>query len=120
MIASLLRYTLVLSLAFGVLAPKMGAVLVQLIPGWQTMVICTGGEMVVLTISPDGEPVEVAQDGAEPCPFAAVVAGALQAVPGWVSLAPDYDHRTLASPNLRSGPGVALIRGPTRAPPAVV
>ncbi|MFQ6546987.1 hypothetical protein AADZ90_003465 [Aestuariibius sp. 2305UL40-4] len=114
---AVLRPLLVLSLVLGLLVPKMGVVLVELIPGWQTMVICTGGEMVVMTISPEGEPVEVEQDGAEPCPPANVIADAEQDIPRWVYLARDYGDQAIHRPSLRRDLSVILIRGPTRAPP---
>ncbi len=120
MLLAALRPLLVLSLVFGLLVPKMGGVLVELIPGRQTMVICTGGEMVVMIISPEEEPVEVESDGAEPCPSVSIIAGAEQGLPDWVYLARDYGDQGLNRPSPRRDLSLILIRGPTHASPLTI
>ncbi len=67
MVNALLRLILICTITVGLSLPKLGAVLVTLLPGVQTVVICNGAELVTMTINSNGDPIELAEDSAAPC-----------------------------------------------------
>ncbi len=62
----LMRPLFVLLLTLGLLLPRTGAALADLM-GFQSLVICTGTDLVTLVISPDGTPIEVEIAEHGPC-----------------------------------------------------
>lgn len=56
-----------LCLCIGLLLPRVSGVLLDLMPGVNAVVVCTGNQLVVLHIGNDGQPVEVAQNEPHGC-----------------------------------------------------
>lgn len=61
------RAGLVLLLLVALLMPRVSGVLVDLLPGFDRAVICTGSEMIVLTLDQDGQPVTLHEGAGETC-----------------------------------------------------
>lgn len=116
-LASLL---LTCTLLMGLLLPRMGAVLVEVIPGLTQAVICTGDAMVVLVLDGQGQPVEIPERDSPPCLHADTPSGLQIADPTW--------HDPISDPNLGpanlarapEGPRVFVDLKPAQAPPMQV
>ncbi len=63
----LLRLPLVLCLLAALVLPKISGVLIELVPGMQRVVLCSGSEMTVILIGRDGIPVEEPASDHAPC-----------------------------------------------------
>lgn len=98
----LARVLLVLCLVAGILLPRAGAILTELIPGIDRMVICTGTEMITLTIGPDGEPIQEIDSATPHCVMADGADHIASPLPYWQALTlsdaptPAYLHDPLA------------------------
>ncbi|KCV83357.1 hypothetical protein ATO10_01310 [Actibacterium atlanticum] len=119
-ILSALRAGILCAVMLGVVAPKISAALIFVMPGFTSVVICTGAEMITLTLAPDGTPIEPQQIGAAPC----VLSDLLQAAPAQIPL-----WRALELPQARlfaikTSPlarATAFARpNPSRAPPVIL
>ncbi|GFE64890.1 hypothetical protein [Litoreibacter roseus] len=115
-----LRYLLISCVALGLLAPKMTAALAEVIPGVQTFVICTGSEIVRVTLSADGEPIEEPVITTDHCVLGDLAAHTPDYTAHWHALARDYQFRF--SVRLHPAPNGDLfaIKWPSQAPPPVV
>ena len=67
----------------GLLLPRMLAVLVEIVPGMMTTVICTGDALIVVTLGPDGQPVELPEEVDTHCVMA-------DGATSLADIAPDY------------------------------
>ncbi len=114
------RALLVVLLVFGLLAPRMSAVLAQVIPGIQTMVICTGDQMITLTIGADGVPVETVSENPHPCVMADGVTLATSDLPFWQKLAADHARSFAILESPRAVDDHLIRLSPSRAPPVVI
>lgn len=121
MLSSLLRLAFVVAVASGLLLPRMTAVLAELLPGVQTMVICTGTELITLTIGPDGTPIEADDTGALPhCTLADLVEPSGPVLPAWVALhAPEAPQPAILLNQAADQDRLTRLRL-SRAPPALV
>ncbi len=115
-----LRALLVVMLVAGMLAPRMSTVLAQVIPGVQTMVICTGDALVTITMGADGVPIETADQVQHPCVMASGVTLAVAGLPFWQQLAADHAHGFAISENSRVSVDHLTRLTPTRGPPVLV
>lgn len=112
----MVRTALVLVLVAGVLAPRVSAVLVDILPGFQKVVICTGAGMQVWILDQDGKPVETVELDDDRCLAAdgRVLTDAGDAF--WHILARDYAFRfsvlQVAFPESADTTTADLIRGP--------
>jgi hypothetical protein len=113
---ALLRVLLVLTLATGLLIPRMGAVLAEA-AGFERAVICVGDTLVTVTLGADGAPVDIVEGDVHPC--LAAVPAALPDAPDGAPISVAFRHSSVPFPDstpLRA----ALWDGPPpmRAPPA--
>ncbi|MEM9584625.1 MAG: hypothetical protein AAGA08_16060 [Pseudomonadota bacterium] len=83
-------FILILLVCFGLLLPKLGAMLFEIVPGLTQAVICVGSQVVVLTLNEDGEPVDVPEPLVEHCALGDVVASSAAPNPFWVTLARSF------------------------------
>ncbi len=86
LLTSLLRSTFVLALLAGMMLPKMSAALVTLLPNVQTVVICTGDELLTIVLGPDGTPIEIKDTETMDCTLTDTGDPTVKPVPFWVSL----------------------------------
>ncbi|MBV6658461.1 MAG: hypothetical protein KI785_11905 [Devosiaceae bacterium] len=107
-------------LCVAVLVPKVAGMLVDILPGYHTVVICSGGEMIAITLSPDGEPVQHGEGKSEPCQLNHALVFDERPIPLWIALACSYAFEVACAPNLVPDPSVLVTRGASRAPPVVV
>lgn len=114
-------YTLlVLATVVGLLLPKMSAVVATLVPGVMVVTICTGSEMVTLTLNADGEPVEEVEPAVDHCVLADLVQKGPQAEAPWVALARSYRCPFVANPNPNHTCDYLRLQDPPRGPPALI
>lgn len=114
-------YTLlVLATVVGLLLPKMSAVVATLVPGVMVVTICTGSEMVTLTLNADGEPVEEVEPAVDHCVMADLVQKDPQAEAPWVALARSYRCPFVANPNPYQNCDYLRQQDPPRGPPALI
>lgn len=66
-LSHLLRGALVLCLLVGLMLPKVSSALVSIVPGWTSAVICTGDQVVIVTVAEDGQPVELDHPSQQDC-----------------------------------------------------
>ena len=111
---------LVILLVSGLLAPRMSAVLAQVIPGVQVLVICTGDQMVTLTIGADGKPIEMDNAELHPCITTAANKHVTLADPYWSLLGRDYAFGFAVRESTKPAQPPLSRISPSRAPPTVV
>ncbi|MCY4179170.1 MAG: hypothetical protein OXC60_21110 [Litoreibacter sp.] len=87
----LLSIFLALTVSLGIVLPKAGGVLLELMPGFTQAVICTGSEIVVITLDAKGDPVELPEPAVEHCVLDNVVAALSTPAPTWVKLRPQFE-----------------------------
>ncbi|MEL6645900.1 MAG: hypothetical protein AAFQ79_18360 [Pseudomonadota bacterium] len=117
MLAACLRIGLVIALTTGLILPKMGGVLAGFVPGVMQVVICTGTEMVTVTLGPDGQPIETEVIEGEPCVMTAAALPADTALPLWHRLARDHRDAFSAVVLDRAPPRLFAVKWPSQAPP---
>ncbi len=115
-----IRGLLVTFLIAGLLIPRMSAVIADVIPGIQTMVICTGEGLITLTIGADGQPVEAVETEPHPCVMSEVLTLAYADVPLWQRLAADYAHDFAIRENTRVFDSHLSRIAHSRAPPVMI
>jgi len=115
-----LNMMLLIVLLAGLIAPRVTAIIADVLPGVQTMVICTGEGLIILRIGPDGQPIEETEQAFNHCVLSDGTVVAQQAVPHWQMLAADYtdgfavhentaaEAAPLARPRLTRGPPVLI------------
>lgn len=67
------------------LLPKVSALLIELHPGVQIAVICTGTDMFLLRLGPDGKPIKVENGDEAPCVLTETTLAATTDIPTWVA-----------------------------------
>ncbi|MEM9796850.1 MAG: hypothetical protein AAF919_10185 [Pseudomonadota bacterium] len=107
------RLLLILCLAAGMLLPRTGAALAEMV-GFDTIVICRGDAMVTITLGADGAPVETEIEAHGPCLAAALPEAMALARLAWTTLIPVPAPRAIAFAPLPSVPwdGPPPERGP--------
>ncbi|MCT4611212.1 MAG: cell wall metabolism sensor histidine kinase WalK [Pelagimonas sp.] len=111
------RIALVLAIVLGVLLPRAGAVLAEVIPGIQRITICTGTEIVTLTIGADGQPIKETQTATPHCVMADGVSEIIMPLPYWQTLAlSDPQRPAILDDPLADLTTLSTLR-PVRAPP---
>ncbi|MEM9344453.1 MAG: hypothetical protein AAGA87_15525 [Pseudomonadota bacterium] len=102
------------------LAPRMAAAALSFLPGYTTVAICTGAEIVYLTLDSEGNPVNVG-DPVEvtPCVLADADTSTAARIPAWHALAADWADPFVAHAHSTASFDVLLTLQPSRAPPAV-
>tara|TARA_Y100001956_G_scaffold69512_1_gene72855 strand:+ start:75 stop:488 length:414 start_codon:yes stop_codon:yes gene_type:complete len=111
---------LVLATVVGLLLPKMSAVVASLVPGVMVVTICTGSEMVTLTLNADGEPVEEVEPAVDHCVLADLIQDQPQPEAPWVALARSYRCPFVATPNPYQTCDYLRQQDPPRGPPALI
>ena len=119
MVAILRSCILVPLLLWALLLPKLGAILLDLHPGVQMTVICTGTEMITLRTGPDGTPIEVEYEEDHPCVMADPTDLRTPTVPNWITLARSYTAPFSETPNSLARHDPGLINRLSQAPPLV-
>ncbi|WP_368185215.1 hypothetical protein [Aestuariibius sp. HNIBRBA575] len=118
--SQILRALMVCLVVLGLLAPRMSAILVHVIPGIQTVAICTGAEIIILTLDANGTPIESQEHKSEHCVLADLVIAQAQPDPHWQALARDYTRPfTIVVHDAADRDRLSHIL-PSRAPPAVI
>ncbi|MEM1066566.1 MAG: hypothetical protein AAGJ74_13785 [Pseudomonadota bacterium] len=117
MIACCFRLCVILQLTFGLLVPKMGAVIAGLVPGVTQVVICTGSEMITLTLGPDGAPIETEELRAEPCVMVTEAAAESPAPALWRALDSDHADAFSAIAAPERPPRPYIVKWPSQGPP---
>ena len=106
-------------LLYALLLPKVSAILLDIHPGIQVAVICTGTEIVTVRIGPDGVPIETEQAEDVPCLSADAPPKALIPTPTWVELARSFQSRFVAVPSTTNRHNPALLNRESQAPPVL-
>jgi len=117
MVAILKSCVVVPLLLWALLLPKLGAILLDLHPGVEMTVICTGTSMVTLRIGPDGTPIEVDYEEDAPCVMADPSDLERVDIPDWVYLARSYQTPFHAVPNRLAQHDAGLVNRDSQAPP---
>ena len=94
--------------------------LAQVLPGVQTMVICTGTEMITITIGADGEPVEIIDEDPHSCVMTKGILAEATDLPLWQQLALDHAHRFAVLENAHRRDDHLMQARPTRGPPVLI
>lgn len=114
----LCRSALITLLLAGLMLPRLGMVLVELVPGITQAVVCTGDRLIVIALDARGAPVNLpdAEDASD-CVSTKLAALGSTKVPIWVALAlaPANGPRNLAAP--LNSPRLYCDLRPCRAPP---
>jgi hypothetical protein len=116
-----LRLLLVLTLTLGILAPRVSAIAMDMLPGqFQTIVICTGFEMQTIVIDAEGNPVKITDTETHECVFKdGALALAIPETPLWQTLA-RADLHPSAQGDLVLAPRAAVSPPPSQGPPLPV
>lgn len=120
MIRACFQTLLILVTVVGLLLPKMSAVIATLVPGVMVVTICTGSEMITLTLDAEGEPVEEVEPVVEHCVMGDVTTQDLTHAPQWVALARSYRCPFIACPNPADQVERLRLQEPSRAPPVLI
>jgi hypothetical protein len=108
-------------LCLTLLLPKVGGLLIEIMPGVTTAVICTGSETVVLTLDSNGAPIE---ELPEALPDTCILADAKSVVdvptPVWVRLARSLEDRFVPVVTRREHETHPASPPPAQAPPVLV
>jgi hypothetical protein len=102
------------------LLPRISAVAAELLPGANTIVICTGFDYVTITLGDDGTPTKVSETTEGDCLRAADVALAETPEPAWQAWARQYAlcFSCAENPHIAQD-GLARLEA-ARAPPVVI
>ncbi|GAA6209426.1 hypothetical protein NBRC116601_27190 [Cognatishimia sp. WU-CL00825] len=109
-----------LFLIVALVLPRVSAVLVEFIPGVDTVIICTGSEYVTLTLGPDGTPIDVAESSDNRCTLSDTPELTVALQPFWHQLARGFQHPFKVVENGQSTLDRLAHLEPSRAPPAVI
>ena len=100
------------------LVPRMAAAALSFLPGYTTIAICTGAEIVYLTLDSEGNPVDVGDPvDVTPCVLADANTTDGVRTPAWHALAANWADPFVSSPHRRAAFDVLDTLQPTRAPP---
>ncbi|MBU2993510.1 hypothetical protein Q4555_00030 [Octadecabacter sp. 1_MG-2023] len=117
-----LRSFIIVALVFMALVlPKLTATLTSILPGFTTVVLCTGSTIEHIILGPDGQPVSIEETDHQPCTTANPEPTEYPELATWVAMTRSYDASfviiTHPAPNqspphvrpLPQGPPVRLI-----------
>lgn len=108
-------------LCLALLLPKAGGLLLAVIPGVTTAVICTGSEIVVLTLGPDGAPIEeLPEPLLDTCILADAGPAAELPTPLWVRLARSLEDSFVSVPTRQERANHPSTPPPAQGPPVLV
>jgi hypothetical protein len=114
------RFAAVLFLTAALLLPRVSAVLVEFIPGVDTIVICTGSEYVTITLGPDGSPLSTTESSDNRCTLSEVAALDLPEPAYWEQLSADHQVAFSVKENQRLATLRLTLKAPSRAPPVLI
>lgn len=121
MVRHIATYLMLGLLCLAVLLPKAGGLLLEVMPGVTKAVICTGSELVVLTLGPDGEPIEeLPEPLLDTCVLGDVTTVAEAPTPLWVRLARSFEDRFVPVVTRREHTTHPATPPPGQAPPVLV
>lgn len=106
-------------LSVGLVLPMMGAVLVDLVPGISSYVICTGEGMSVITVDDAGNPIETPTAQTGECVFVDTGIASARDLPFWETLAREFTFAFVATPIIPESKVFDLIP-PSQAPPVFI
>jgi|GEM_PF-3092366 len=111
------RYAALIFLIVALTLPRISAVLVEFIPGVDTVIICTGSEYISVTLGPNGEPLDTEELGETHCTLSEIAELDQAPLPYWHQLATSYQLIFSIKENQRLSSQKLLVHAPTRAPP---
>lgn len=101
----------------GLLLPRMSAVLIEVVPGMITTVICTGDALIVVTLGPDGQPVELPEEIDTHCVMADGATSLANVAPDYRRLERHYSFGFKSKTHDTAGLDRLARQAPSRAPP---
>lgn len=114
------RWAAALFLVVVLVLPRVSPVLVEFIPGAQSMVICTGDAYITVTLGPDGNPIEVSETQENHCTLSDIVQTSSMPEPFWHQLARSYQRPfSIREHSATHSDRIARLE-PSRAPPALI
>lgn len=117
MVGFAVRILTVTLLLWAMILPKVAGVLLEWHPNIQTVVICTGTDMVTLTIGPNGKPIEVESEEDAPCVMTEETVIEVDVRTAWIALARDYRATFIAHPSPLNGHLSKLLNRTSQGPP---
>lgn len=114
------RYAAALFLIMALALPRVSAVLVEFIPGIDTVVICTGSEYVTITLGPDGAPIDIEESSDNRCTLSELAEIGIPPQTFWQRLASSFDRTFSVTENQRLADLHLTFQQPSRAPPALI
>ena len=117
---ALSRSAFICLLMCAVVYPKISAVIMEVVPSIQTMVICTGDRLIIMRFDSNGVPIDEPETTVEHCLVADDVVAIPVVTPLWKSLARSYQHAFVVKLNVHAGMDRLLTKLPSRAPPVLI
>jgi hypothetical protein len=114
------RWAALVFLIVALTLPRISAVLVEFIPGVDTVIICTGDTYVTIVLGPDGEPVSVQESTDNRCTLTDTVATADAPQLFWRQLALSFHHPFHIHENTGFARETLARLELSRAPPALI
>lgn len=114
------RYAALIFLIIALTLPRISAVLVEFIPGVETVIICTGSEYISVTLGPDGEPLYTEEIGEAHCTLSDVAQVDQAESPYWHILAASFHKAFSIKENWQLATLNFSPHAPTRAPPTSI
>ncbi|MEM6595743.1 MAG: hypothetical protein AAF672_13215 [Pseudomonadota bacterium] len=112
----LLSILLAFTVSLGIILPKAGGVLLEVMPGFTQAVICTGSEIVVVTLDAEGDPVELPEPAMEHCVLDKGAVAFAAPYPSWVKLASQFET-AFVSASVRAPAAHLRLLPPGQGPP---
>lgn len=113
------RLLFAMLLSISLLLPASTAALASLLPGVQSVIICTGSGMVEVRLDEEGNPVALEESGEHPCLASAPVSAIDAPTPFWLKLAEDDKPRFAVVVHVGADQTRLGHILPKRGPPAV-
>lgn len=109
-----------LFLIIALIMPRISAVVVEFIPGVQSMIVCTGDAFVTITLGPNGEPLEVEESADNTCTLSDTAEFTAPITPHWHELARSYLRPFSVQEHSQTARDTLARLEPSRAPPALI
>jgi hypothetical protein len=109
-----------LVLIVALLLPRVSAVLVEFLPGVDTVILCTGSDYVTVTLDAEGNPTEVSDAQGSDCLRSLAAEVSLDPSSFWQKLTRDFDVVFARLEHPSPGLDVLHFLKAPRAPPVVI
>ncbi|MEO0831438.1 MAG: hypothetical protein AAFY03_13400 [Pseudomonadota bacterium] len=113
------RALILVLLASIVALPAATGLAVNLVPGLQTYVICTGDRLIRVTVGPDGTPVETPEVEVTHCITADATAPSGAKPSDWIALTRVFEQIIIPKPPVALHQPRFAVRRLSRAPPQI-